>query len=635
MGQQQSRFSPSVGTKILLSVVSLLLLVIFALNATTIRILFEDKRTFTLQAQSTEASLAGKELANAVRGATGLLRIALGSVDPVKPLTEQGAQLRRFETMVRNQDGVLALTLGLLAAGDGSVTELARSVRAEEARALEHEDGTFSVAPVTAREIADELLRNGIALFNPTRVGGSPLLGVAIADLALKDRPEGVPVAFGFLSLKGFGRDIRASDLIIATLSGSVLFANRPELTLASTELQSDPLFVESVSSQVASGTKEYEAGGTQYLGSFLRSGLEFVVLTRTEWRRAMGAAFALIERFVLLGAMAVGLAIVFAIVFARTMTRPINRLYAATQEVSAGNFNLELKAESRDEIGALTESFVAMSRKITQMIDESVKQAHLEKEVAVASAVQQTLIPPPMFDSPLIQMRSLYQSASECGGDWWGFFGVGHRLSVMIADATGHGIPSALITASARSCFSVMHKLAQEEPEFGFSPGSMLAYANRVVHDAASGKIMMTFFVGVIDFDAGTLTYASAGHNPPWLMKKGDNGYTLKSLIAVGQRLGEARDVAPFEEKTVEIAVGDVLFLYTDGLTEGKNLEGEMFGKKRVRKIVEAKVGEGPQAVIDGLMGDFMPWNTGKALDDDVTLAVARIESIGPGSGS
>src|SRR5690606_7160408 len=121
-----------------------------------------------------------------------------------------------------------------------------------------------------------------------------------------------------------------------------------------------------------------------------------------------------------------------------------------------------------------------------------------------------------------------------------------------------------------------------------------------------------------------GQLTYASAGHNPPWLLKKGaDGGYTLKSLTVVGQRLGEGRDVPPFEEKVVDVAAEDVLFLYTDGLLEGKNLADEMFGKKRVRKIVEASVAQGPQRVIDGLMEEFGPWNEGKSYDDDVTLAV------------
>lgn len=631
MEQQQTRFSFSVGTKILVSVVSLLLLMIVALNATTISILFEDKRTFTLQAQSSEATLASKELANSVRSAVDLLKIALGSVNPVKPLTEQKSQVERFESVVQNQSESLGVTLALFNPLSGALTQLAQSVREEAAQALELGPESLVVLPTTAREISTELMRSGFALFNQTQVGGPPILGVAIADLELRDQPLGVPVAYAFISLKGFGRDVRASDLIIATLSGAVLYANRPELAMNAESIQQDPLFIDSVSGQVSSGTKEYELNGTAYLGSFVRSGVEFVVITRTEWRRAMGAAFALIERFILLGCMAIGLAIVFAILFSKTMTRPINRLFRATQEVSAGNFNIDLKSDSGDEIGVLTNSFVSMSQKITGLIADQVKQAHLENEVAIASAVQQTLFPGPVYDNPLVQIRSLYESASECGGDWWGFFGVGNKLCLMIADATGHGLPSALITASARSCFSVMHKLAQEDPDFGFSPGAMLAYANRVIHDAASGKIMMTFWVGVIDFEEATLTYASAGHNPPWLFKLGEGGkYALKSLVAVGQRLGEARDVGEFEEKTIDVALGDTLFLYTDGLMEGKNLADEMFGKKRVKKLVESTVEAGPDAMLKALMDDFMPFNEGKPLDDDVTLAIAKIMKIG-----
>ena len=112
-----------------------------------------------------------------------------------------------------------------------------------------------------------------------------------------------------------------------------------------------------------------------------------------------------------------------------------------------------------------------------------------------------------------------------------------------MIADATGHGFPSALITASARSCFSVMQKLAQEDPDFSFSPSAMLSFANRVIYDASLAKIMMTFFIGVIDFDREKLTYSSAGHNPPWYFKTdGNGGFAMKSLVSIGHAPGRGR---------------------------------------------------------------------------------------------
>jgi sigma-B regulation protein RsbU (phosphoserine phosphatase) len=334
---------------------------------------------------------------------------------------------------------------------------------------------------------------------------------------------------------------------------------------------------------------------------------------------------------------MAIGVALIFAILFSKTLTAPINRLYRATREVAEGNFALNLEIKGRDEIGALTSSFNLMSRQISELISAQADKIHLENELAIASTVQQTLIPPDVFRNSDIYIHSHYQAASQCGGDWWGFFGVGRKICIMIADATGHGMPSALITASARSCVSMLHKLAQEDSDFSFSPSAMLAYANRVVHDASATKIMMTFFCAVIDFDTMTLSYSSAGHNPPWLFKKEGDGYVLKSLTAKGQRLGEAREVDVFEELKIEVSPGDLLFLYTDGLTEGTNArpaegeEREMYGKKRVRKSVESHLAGGPQTVVDGVIQEFLAFNGDKPLDDDVTIAVAQVLGSAP----
>ena len=339
-----------------------------------------------------------------------------------------------------------------------------------------------------------------------------------------------------------------------------------------------------------------------------------------------MKATYTLIEKFFLLGSMAVGAAVVFAILFSKTLTSPLARLYDATKEVAKGNFLLNLEEKGKDEISALSSSFNTMSKKIGELVQESMDKVQLENEVAIASTVQQTLIPPADFRNGLVHIHSHYKAASRCGGDWWGFFGVGKKVVLMIADATGHGLPSALITASARSCFSVMHKLAQEDPEFTFSPSAMLSYANRVIFDASLGQIMMTFFVSVLDFDLKTLTYSSAGHNPPWLFQKAGEAYSMKSLTILGQRLGEVREAPPFEEKSVPIGPNDIIFLYTDGLTEGKNPEGEMFGKKRVRKLVEENLSGGPQAIVNTLIEKFLKHNEDKPLDDDITIAAAMI---------
>jgi sigma-B regulation protein RsbU (phosphoserine phosphatase) len=625
MEQQQFRVSFSVGTKLLVSVVSLLLVAIVFLDLSTILLLVEDKRAYTFQAQAGEAVLAGRDFTARARSAIDTLRVSLGSIDAAKPVS--AAQKARIQAIVDNQSEIEAVALRVL--GGSGVRTLAQVMRNTGDRPeLTVADTDVKFAALNAAKA--DLLKNGYAFFNLSTLGGIPLLGIAVADTSARDGAGGLPIAVGVLSLGGFGREAKSSVLTIADRRGQVLFANDPELFLARRSIVDDPLYASAVSGQLVRGTQEYDYQGERWFGSYEKPGFDLLVFTKTEFRKAMRSAYALTEKCVLLGLMAIGAAIVFAILFAKGLVAPLQRLYQATKEVGSGNFNVRLDVPRRqDEIGALTASFNAMSKEINELILQKVEMVYLENEVAIASTVQQTLLPPPVYQDARVNVHSHYQAASQCGGDWWGFFGVGGKMCFMIADATGHGLPSALITASARSCFSVMHKLAEETPEFAFSPGSMLAYANRVVHDAALGQIMMTFFVGTVDFEAGTLTYASAGHNPPWLFKKDGDSFKLQSLTGVGQRLGEARDVPPYEEKTVALADGDILFMYTDGLMEGKDAGGAMYGKKRTRKLVEAHLASGPDQVIAELVKDFTEYNAGKSLDDDITLAATQIVNL------
>ncbi len=626
MEQQQFKVRFSVTTKLLLSVVLLLVIIIAFLNLSTIFLVTEDKLAYTYQAQSTETVLVSREFLNMGKRSLDTLRLSLASFDPLKAVNAQ--QKAGLDSIIGNQTDVLAVQAGLLLTHSGEVKILTETRKSDTLKELEIDADDLKVSSELMKVMAPQLLKQSFTFLNVSKPGRPPLLGIALADLKLKNLQSGMPIAIAYVSLKQFGLEAKASHMTIADREGWVLFDSDPTVFFNKKNILDDPLYSTAVANQLSTGALEYDFQGTKFIGSYVRPGLDLIVLTRVEWRVAMKATYALAERYLLLGLMALAAAIVFAILFAKMLTAPINRLYQATKEVAGGNFNIALKSKAKDEIGALSDSFVMMSKKIQELIQESIRKVHLENELAIASTVQQTLIPPPSYRNDFVHIHSVYKSADQCGGDWWGFFGAKDKMAFMIADATGHGLPSALITASARSCFSVLHKLAQEDPEFSFSPGAMLAYANRVVFDAASGKIMMTFFAGVIDFSSKTFTFANAGHNPPWLFKKQEGRYALKSLVAQGQRLGEAFDVPPYEEKSIDITPDDILFMYTDGVLEGTNATGEMYGKTRVRKVVEAHVGSGPQGLVESLTKEFLVHNGEKPLDDDVTLAAARFLS-------
>ncbi|MCC7442908.1 MAG: SpoIIE family protein phosphatase [Bdellovibrionales bacterium] len=625
MEQAQIRVRLPVGTKLLAAILLLLITVIGFLDVSTILILAEDKRAYTYQAQANETLLAGREFTSLVKRSLDTLRLSLSNVDPGKAISPQ--ERARLSEILDNQSEILSLSMNLLNPANGDATPLVRIVQEELAKAENLNPASLTIERDWVKAVLPEVVTKGFALANVSRLGSPPLVALLLGDVKLKDFPAGMPVAIGIMSLQDFATALGGSDLTIASPEGWTLFSTDGEALYTRRNVSDDPLFRKAKGSAVTRGSQEYEHGGTRLLGSYYNLNYGAVVLTRTTWQKAMQATAALTEQFALLGGMAVGLAIMFALVFAKSISAPLARLYEATKKVASGDFHLVLPVIGRDEFAALSGSFNSMAARIQSLIEETAENARIEGELAIASTVQQTLIPPPKFDHPKIYIRSHYQSASECGGDWWGSFGVGDKIALMIADATGHGIPSALITASARSCFSVMHKLAQEDKTFHFSPGEMLSFANRVIYDASGGKIMMTFWIGVIDFQAMTLTYANAGHNPPWLFTRQGGAYKMSSLVSKGQRAGETQNAPAFAEKSVKLSPGDVLFLYTDGLLEGTNSAGAQFGKKRTRQLVEKLVGTGPDAIVDGLMKDFIPYNGDKPFDDDVTLAVAKVK--------
>lgn len=625
MEQDQFKISFSLRAKLLLSVVVLIIIVIGFLNYSSYVLFRDDKVAYVYETQAKEAVLAGKEFVNITNRVIDSLRQSLSLID----LQSQGERRKgSLKAVIDNQSQIAGLKIHWISVGDSKITE-ASSVANEVLLArtsLQASDLTIIDSWLLSIPKSSEA--TPLTFFNLSRVGSVPMIAIALADTSTGKNGKPLLVATAFVPLDQFLKEIQAGSLSVLNGAGWLLYSSDPALALKQTDFSQHPLFIAARQNQLDRGALEYGVENLSYLGSYFKPGFDLIAISETTVDAAMRATYALSTKFILLGVMAIGGAVIFAIFFAKTLTAPLNQLYDATKAVSAGNFDLDLKASSQDEIGALSKSFNTMSKKIVGLIEESMEKVRLEGELAIASTVQQTLIPPEKIREDGMSIVSHYESASECGGDWWGYFLHGSRAAIFIADATGHGIPSALITASARSCFSVLHKLALEDSNFQFTPRNMLSFANRAIYDSASGKIMMTFFAGVIDFDNMTLTYASAGHNPPWLFRKSEQGYKLNSLTARGCRLGESPDLGDLEELTTAFGGDDILFLYTDGITEGKSPTGEMFGKKRVRKILEASLNGGPELMIQNLVRDFKAHNQDKPLDDDITLVATQFKN-------
>jgi serine phosphatase RsbU (regulator of sigma subunit) len=624
MGQRNFRVKFSLGAKLVLSLILLFLSVVSFLSYSAVKLVIEDKRAYTFQLQSLGAYVAGQNFGEKTRPVLDGLRLYLTAFDPrtsIDPVQEKG-----LSALVKNQRDIGAV-LAYLLPQDGSAIELTKHENPEALSRIGVSLASVRLDRAFFLRIREDLLRRGYAMEGYFRPGVPPLLILAFADVGLKNYPKGMPVALAVIDARNLIEKRGVGETVVLSEKGTLLTSSNPKHFESSPDFTLNPAFSGALESNLSSGTREYAISGVDFLGAYAKLSTGPIVLTQLEKRQAMAAAFTLGERLVLLGVISLVVAILFAVVFSGSITKPLRRLTWATAQVAQGNFDVDPQVRTRDEVGALASSFSVMSQRIQSLIVEQVKKAHMQEELKVAAAVQESLIPAPAYSDDRIELYGSYQPAAECGGDWWGFFRHENKVCLMVADATGHGVPSALITASARSCFSVLAKWARENPDFRLSSGEMMSYANRVVFDAATTKIMMTAFIGVVDLDKGTLTYANAGHNPPWLFQKNETGFKLKSLVAKGQRLGETEESGVYDEVTVPIGAGDLLLLYTDGLMENTGPDGNQYGKKRAKNVAEAALGLGPQGVLEALKSDSEVFNgIEKPLDDDLTLVAFRM---------
>src|SRR5215204_6763288 len=247
-----------------------------------------------------------------------------------------------------------------------------------------------------------------------------------------------------------------------------------------------------------------------------------------------------------------------------------------------------------------------------------SLMRHRIEQELRVARSIQQALLPK---DMPLLdgwQITPYYQPAREVGGDFYDFFELEDgRIGVVEGDATGKGMPAALV-ASATS--SMLRAVAQA---FGSSsPGEVLSRVNKTLVARIPQNMFVTCFYTILEPNSATLSYANAGHDLPYLWRGGD----AEELRARGMPLGLLPGMG-YEEKEIEVDAGEGVLFYTDGLVEAHDPKGEMFGFPRLRELV-AEHGE-ERSLGELLLEELYRFvGEGWEQEDDITLLTLRRSS-------
>jgi sigma-B regulation protein RsbU (phosphoserine phosphatase) len=248
----------------------------------------------------------------------------------------------------------------------------------------------------------------------------------------------------------------------------------------------------------------------------------------------------------------------------------------------------------------------------------EELKQRQVEKELAVARQIQLSLLPRSSLAVPGWEFAEFYQPAQSVGGDFYDFFelpGEPGRLGLVIADVAGKGVPAALFMALSRT-------MIRTAGMGGRAPAATLLRANRLILNDSRAEMFLTAFYAELDTRSGRLAYARAGHDRPlwWHAATGD----LDELDADGIVLG-ALEAIDLEECAIDLAPGDLVLAYTDGVTDAMDGTGERFGIERLRAAVAADPTGSARQVLSGVVRAVSEFTGDTPQFDDLTLVVVK----------
>lgn len=281
----------------------------------------------------------------------------------------------------------------------------------------------------------------------------------------------------------------------------------------------------------------------------------------------------------------------------------------------------------TQDDLELLTAiaSSAAIAIENARLYQVAVEKGRLERELQMAYEIQAGLLPHETPQVPAWEFAARWQPAREVAGDYYDFIPVDLNLAqgseplqglgIVIADVSDKGMPAALFMALTRSVVraSVGHAL---------SPAEGIAHANRLICADSTGGMFVTLFYAQLDPTTGEFTYVNAGHNPPLLYCAGED--RLTELTRTGTALGVFMDLS-FEQRTMQLHPGDLILLYTDGVTDATNVQEEDFGEERLQRVVFEKRREPVTEMIAALeqaLGEFV----GASLPfDDVTIVAVR----------
>ncbi len=335
-------------------------------------------------------------------------------------------------------------------------------------------------------------------------------------------------------------------------------------------------------------------------------------------------------NRMLLVSLVVLAIGIVLAALQGVRLAQPIKALTFQAERIAQGDLNVRVPGDRGDELGVLARTFNIMADEIQHLLTEQAQKASLEKEMSLARQVQQAMLPPPNLEEHgYLKVVGYCMPASSCGGDWWMFRKLSNgRLLLVVGDATGHGIHSAMIAATARGAVEALSGIDERL----LTPDQVLRAIDSAIRQIGDHNVLMTAFAAVFDSTTGFLHYANAGQNFPYVMKLGSSRLLEDASIiaASGNPLGDRNIPVEIRRGSLQLRAGDLFVCFTDGVVERANASGKLFGDRRLRGTLTGQsLADGNALLVlrDRLVHTLDVYGEGTVAEDDITFVLCQFD--------
>lgn len=279
------------------------------------------------------------------------------------------------------------------------------------------------------------------------------------------------------------------------------------------------------------------------------------------------------------------------------------------------------LVIRGKDEFANMAESFNRMADEINEYI-ANIEKLNQEKQrqqaqMEIAADIQKGMLPPEHFETDALRIEAVMRPAKQVGGDFYDYFETdGEHIFMVVADVSGKGITGALLMSKAITAM-------KQSAGFGHSPAQILEDVNNLIAENNPQMMFITAFIGVYDKIGHTYTYANAGHNPPFLVSKSSGANRLDGSHGVALGLFEGEE---YTEHSVTLGVGDIVFLFTDGVSEAVSEEKEFFGEERIGQDLCMSMEKKEPSCMEAVFSDLNEFQGAAEQFDDITMMAVTV---------